>query len=123
MFKLLATGLFASFFSLFITAPAFADDNGIAYAIHTVRAESGKACMVGHFHHGRSSSPVANRGLALKTAINQWVEFTVLEYGSDWGHFKRGANRSVDCEKVSSNKWACKVKARPCRKGLSVAAR
>lgn len=123
MFKLLSSGIIATIFSLFISAPASANDTGIASILHTLRGEKGMVCMVGHFHHGKSPRPFASRAKAMKTAVRHWASFTAMEYGSDWASFGSAANRASECDKISKSKWACKVKARPCRRGLSVARR
>lgn len=123
MFKLLASGVIATFFSLFIIAPASANDTGIASVLHTLRGEKGLVCMVGHYHYGKSPRTYNSRTKAYKAAIHHWKTFTVAEYGSDWGQYGSAANRNSDCEKASRTSWTCKVKARPCRRGLSVALR
>ena len=123
MFKLLASGVIATILSFFAIAPAFANDTGIASALHTLRGERGQVCMVGHYHIGKSPRAYKSRSAAYKAAVHHWVSFTAAEYGSDWGSFARSANRTTDCEKESASTWACKVKSRPCRKGLSVARR
>jgi len=122
MSKFLASGLIAVFLSLFSVAPSYADNNGVASMIHSLRAERGLVCMVGHFHYGNGTAS-SKRAKAVKAAIRHWSSFTTLEYGSDWGYFGRSANRSTNCEKVSRNEWSCKVKGRPCRKGGSLAKR
>ncbi len=123
MYKALRFGVIATIFSLFISAPASASDTGIAYALHDVRAEKGKVCMVGHFHYGKTSRPFPSRDIAQKAAIRHWSTFTAAEYGSDWGSYGRAASRSANCEKVSRTNWTCKVKARACRSGRSTARR
>ena len=80
-------------------------------------------CMVGHFHHGKSPRAFANREIAYKAAVHHWVTFTAAEYGSDWSQYGLSANRAAECEKASRSTWTCRVKARPCRKGLNVARR
>ena len=123
MFKLLASGVIATIISLFSIAPAFANDTGIASMLHTLRGEKGKVCTSGHLHIGDSPRAFKSRDRAYKSAVRHWVTFTVAEYGSDWGSYRNAANRSADCEKASRTTWTCKVKARPCRRGLSVARR
>ena len=119
----LAISVLATISSTLITAPVSANDTGIATMLHTVRAERGKVCMVGHYHIGDSPRAYKSRARAHKTAIRHWITFTAAEYGTDWGNYSRAANRSTDCEKASRSSWTCKVKARPCRRGRSVARR
>jgi len=123
MYKSLALGALATLFSTFLSIPSYANDNGIANILHTVRAERGKVCMVGHFHIGDSPRAFSSRRKAHMAAIHHWVTFTVAEYGTDWGNYNRAANRTTDCEKASRSSWTCKIRARPCRRGHSVAAR
>ena len=123
MFKFLSSGVIATIFSLFIIAPAAANDTGIASILHSLRAEKAQVCMVGHYHTGNSPRPFNSRTAAYKAAVRHWVSFTAAEYGSDWGSFGRSVNKTSDCEKASRTTWTCKVKSRPCRKGLSVARR
>ena len=123
MFKVLSSGIIATIFSFFISAPSIAGDTGVASMLHTLRGEKAMVCMVGHYHFGKSPRAFGSRAKAYKAAINHWVTFTASEYGSDWGSYNRAASRSTDCEKASRTTWTCKVKARPCRRGLSVARR
>lgn len=122
MYKSLAISLPLIAVSLLIAAPVRAGDNGIAASIHTLRAEGGRVCQDGHFHVG--TSPLYdNKDKAIRAATRHWSEFTVLEYGTDWGRFETAADRTTDCSKEVGAQWVCKVKARPCRAGLSTAAR
>ncbi|MCF6197971.1 MAG: hypothetical protein L3J67_01000 [Hyphomicrobiaceae bacterium] len=128
MYKSIAKGVLtisvlATLSSTLITVPASANDTGIATMLHSVRAERGKVCMVGHYHIGDSPRAYKSRSKAHRAAIRHWVTFTAAEYGTDWGNYNRAANRSADCEKASSSTWICKIKARPCRRGRSVAAK
>ncbi len=123
MFKALRFGVIATIFSLFISAPASANDTGVAYALHDVRVEKGRVCMVGHYHFGKTARPFPNRNKAYKAAVRHWSTFTAAEYGSDWGSYARAANRSTNCEKVTRTTWTCKIKARACRSGRSTASR
>ncbi len=123
MIKLVASGVSATIFSLFIAAPALAGDTGVASLLHSMRGEKGKVCLSGHKHIGKSPRAFKSRDAAYKAAINHWVSFTAAEYGSDWGSYGRASSRSAECEKASRNTWNCKVSARPCRRGLSVAGR
>jgi len=128
MYKSIAKGLLyisvlATISSPFITTPSYANDTGIATMLHSMRAERGKVCMVGHYHIGDSPRAYRSRSQAHKTAIHHWVTFTAAEYGTDWSNYSRAANRSADCQKASRSTWTCKIKARPCRRGRSVARR
>jgi hypothetical protein len=121
MYKSLALSLPVAA-SLFFAGHAMAGDNGIAAVIHQLRAEGGKVCQDGHFHIG-TSPQLDNKDQALKLAIRNWSEFTIVEYGTDWGNFAAGGDRSTDCWQETSAQWICKVKARPCRAGQSTASR
>ncbi len=123
MFKLLAASSLAALACFSTFSPVLAKDNGIAYALHAVRAEKGRICMTGHFHHGKSQGAFASRKQALKSAVHHWTSFTALEYGSDWGSFKKASQQGIDCEKASRSTWTCAVKARPCRQGVNMARR
>lgn len=94
-------------------APAFADDTGLATSLHSVRKEKGRLCQVDHFHFG-SSAGLANKKIAMAHAIESWQSFTALEYGTDWGNFRKAGSQSAKCT-VSSGGWGCEVQARPCK--------
>jgi len=121
--NILVLGLAASLSSLLVATPSYANDTGIASVLHSLRAERGKICMVGHYHIGDSPHAFASRKAAYRAAIHHWIAFTAAEYGTDWASYGRAANRSADCEKASRTSWTCKVKARPCRSGHTLARR
>lgn len=97
-----------------LASPARADDTGFA-SIHDLALVGGKLCMSDHSHHG-SGDTAATKKAAEVSAIRSWADFTVLEYGSDWGNYSLAVGKSGSCEKVSGG-WRCEVDARPCRVG------
>jgi hypothetical protein len=102
---------------------AHAGDNGIAAMVHKLRAEGGKVCQDGHFHVGTSPA-LDNKDKALKYALDNWSQFTIVEYGTSWGNFQSAAERSTDCwQEGTGTQWTCKVRARPCRAGMSTASK
>lgn len=95
-------------------APLYAaSDTGLATALHAVRREGGRLCMVDHWHYG-SSGTERSKAAAQKAAIRSWQDFTDLEYGSVWARFSRAASRKVGCSPRGGG-WTCDVEARPCR--------
>jgi len=94
-------------------APAIADDTGLATALHDVRKEGGKLCMVDHYHSG-SSSGAKEKKAALAEAIKSWAEFTAWEYGTDWAKWTKAASKGMTCSQESSG-WGCSIEARPCK--------
>ena len=90
---------------------ALADDNGLA-SVHDLRRESGRLCQVGHYHSGGGSG--SSRKAAVADAIGSWSSFTAFEYGTDWAHFSKAANKSMSCSQSSSG-WECNLEGRPCK--------
>jgi hypothetical protein len=90
-----------------------ASDTGLATALHAVRREGGRLCMVDHWHYG-SSGTKSTKAAAQKAAIASWQDFTDLEYGSVWARFSRAASRKVGCSPTGGG-WTCDIEARPCR--------
>ena len=64
---------------------ASADDTGLA-SIHEWRHAGSKTCFVDHTHDGSGTG--ATKSAALAEAIRNWQDFTVLEYGTDWGYYR-----------------------------------
>jgi len=95
-----------------LVAPALGDETGWAEALHAVRRERGRICMVDHFHFGVGEA--AKKRLARKNAIADWRGFAAWEYGTDWGSFRRAASRAVRCKRASGL-WTCSARARPCK--------
>jgi hypothetical protein len=93
-------------------APAKADDTGMAGALHDLRREKGRVCIVDHWHYGNGSG--RNKKAAMADAVASWSSFTAMEYGSDWARFQRAASRSVSCS-PSSYGVSCSIDGRPCR--------
>jgi hypothetical protein len=99
---------------LTIAAPAtvFADDTGVA-SLHDMKYETGRrVCMTDHFHDG--SGVGKTRKEAEAVAKRSWIEFTVFEYGTDWGSFERAESPATECSEAG-DKWSCVTTARPCR--------
>jgi hypothetical protein len=112
-FKVVLGSVAAATVAMSIWASAtWADDTGVA-SIHALRREGGRICMVDHWHFG-SSGAQRSQGVAQRTAIRAWQEFTDFEYGSDWARFSRAAAKRVRCSRRSAG-WYCDVEARPCR--------
>ena len=93
-----------------LTAPAFADETGLA-AMHAWRKEKGKTCMVDHFHHGSGEGRTKSRARA--AAIRSWQEFTAFEYGTNWAYFRYAGSKSIGYTKTAGG-WRASVEARPC---------
>ncbi len=94
------------------TLPLKADETGLA-AMHAWRPESGKICMVDHYHSGSGTGP--SKAAARKAAITSWQEFTAFEYGLDWAYFSRAASRGIAYSRTSTG-WLADVEARPCKR-------
>ncbi len=93
-----------------VSVPVEADDTGLA-SIHTWRKVGKKTCFVDHYHDGQGTG--ISRAIAEKSAITNWVGFTALEYGSDWGSYGNAVNKTMTCRQT--NEWVCDVSAIPCR--------
>lgn len=112
--------LFAAFgaLTLYSTAqitPVQADETGLA-TLHQWKHEKGRRlCMRDHFHDGNGTGKT--RKIAEDAAKRSWMEFTVFEYGRDWGSYKRSASKTMDCRQstVSAKSWTCSTSARPCK--------
>ena len=94
--------------------PVYADDTGLAQALHELRREGSKLCQVGHFHTGTSAG-VPSKKAAMGQAIDSWQSFTALEYGTDWASYRLAGTKSAKCT-TSTSGWACEVEARPCKR-------
>jgi hypothetical protein len=93
---------------------ARADDTGLA-AIHDWRREGGRTCLSDHFHDGAGTGDT--RKAAEAKAIVSWIEFTVLEYGTDWGSYKIAGSKRMDCTEKGAKEWSCALSARACHAG------
>ncbi len=113
MSKILSVGLLSFLLGSFFSQYAVADDTGLAKTLHTFSVERGKTCQVGHFHTSKGEGET--KALALKDAQRTWMAFTSAEYGSDWGSFRRSANKIVRCVRDSGSD-KCTVVARPCKR-------
>lgn len=108
----LASALMAAVVAAGFTAPAVADDNGLA-VIHTFSREGGKLCFADHWHYASGSGPTKKAAQA--ETIRGWQDFTALEYGSDWARFSRAQNKVIRCSAGSGGAVDCNVEARPCK--------
>jgi hypothetical protein len=95
-------------------APVFADDTGVAGALHSYRRVGSKTCLDGHFHDG--SGMGASQKVAMADAIKNWSGFTAFEYGSDWSGYGNAVSKSATCDRGSSS-FTCQVSAIPCKGG------
>lgn len=91
--------------------PLMAGETGIA-SIHAWVRVGNKTCIANHWHFGNATA--ATKQQAEKTAINNWIVYTMYDYGSDWMHFRLGESKAVKCEKVVEG-WACQAEARACK--------
>jgi len=114
MRNLISLALILAGLSFYSAAPVMSDDSGLATALHSIKRERGRLCMDGHYHYG-SGSTARSKKVALRSAVNDWRSFTEWEYGSDWSHFNRAANRKPSCERAYGGGWKCSVEARPCK--------
>jgi hypothetical protein len=99
--------------AVMIAPAAWGQETGLS-DIHAQRFESGRVCMVDHFHYG-SSNGMPSRKAAEADAIASWVGFTAWEYGDPWGSYRLAASRAMKCEQ-SGGAWSCSMEARPCRR-------
>jgi hypothetical protein len=99
---------------------ARADETGLA-SIHDWRREGGRICMSDHFHDGAGNGET--RKAAEAKAIASWVDFTVLEYGTDWGRYQLSGSKKMDCKEQGAKEWSCSVTSRPCKAGGSMKVR
>ncbi len=109
--------LFGSVLLVAAAIAARADDTGLA-SIHDLRRESGRVCMSDHFHDGSGTGET--RKAAEAKAVASWIDFTVLEYGTDWGSYQLSASKKMDCKDLGAKEWSCAVTSRPCRGGGAV---
>lgn len=112
-FGVVASAIVSCGLAFTAAAPAHADDNGLAGAIHDLRKEGKKLCMDGHFHSGNSSG-AKDKKIAMAEAIKSWAGFTAFEYGTDWANWNKAANKSANCSQGASG-WGCSIEARPCK--------
>ena len=97
---------------LIATPVAFADDTGVATALHSTMRVGGKMCFTDHSHSGSGTG--ASRKIAEMQAINSWASFTAFEYGSDWSKLGKAVKKSMNCSGGGSN-WSCSLEATPCK--------
>ena len=97
---------------IFGILPVYADNTGFIN-MHQLHRYGNYLCTVSHEHTGNGTVQ-KNRKLAIRSAIRSWSDFTVWEYGSDWGKWRYARGKMVDCE---GRKGAiiCSVIARPCK--------
>lgn len=92
---------------------ASADDTGLA-SIHEWRHAGSKTCFVDHTHDGSGTG--ATKSAALAEAIRNWQDFTVLEYGTDWGYYRNSIAKSERCSSDTGT-VSCQVNSIPCKGG------
>lgn len=109
--RLILAALGAALLVFSVPFVGHADDTGLA-SIHTWRKIGKKTCFVDHYHDGNGTA--ATRDKAEASAIRNWVEFTALEYGSDWSSFGNAASKTMTCRQ-SMSEWICDLAAIPCR--------
>ncbi len=97
-----------------IGAPAFADDTGVAQALHGMKRVGSKTCLDDHFHDGSGTG--ASQKVAMADAVKNWQGFTAFEYGSDWGAYGNAVAKSASCDRGMSS-FTCQVSAIPCKVG------
>lgn len=90
---------------------ASANETGLA-GMHAWRKVGKKTCFVDHYHDGAGQG--ISRQKAEAEAIANWASFTALEYGSSWGSWSLAVNKSVKCDRITSE-HKCNVSAIPCR--------
>jgi hypothetical protein len=92
---------------------AAADDTGLAGALHDLRREGRKVCIVEHWHYGSGTG--ATKKAALADATGSWQSFTAMEYGTDWARFQKANSRNVSCSNTGGGGVSCSIEGRPCR--------
>ena len=92
--------------------PLFAGETGIA-AIHAWHQVRNKTCIKSHWHYG-SATGRATRQAAEAEAINVWVNFTAVDYGTDWMSYKLAEDKASKCERTGEA-WGCIVEGRACK--------
>lgn len=91
-----------------------AQETGL-HKLHQVAPMGGKTCMTSHEHYGESPAS-GTKGVAMKLAINKWVQFTADEYGKSWGSYAAAVGKKEACTGAAPN-IVCSVTARPCKVG------
>jgi hypothetical protein len=77
--------------------------------------------MSDHFHDGAGSGD--SKKAAEAKAIASWADFTIFEYGTDWGSYALAGSKKMDCSETGAKSWSCSVTARACKKAGRVAAK
>lgn len=111
MRRILAISALAVSVSTLISFSAAADESGMA-TMHDWRRESGRTCMVGHYHYGSGAGVTKQKAIAAAAA--SWQDFTAFEYGGNWASFKRSASKQITTNQTSTG-WTADVSSRPCR--------
>jgi len=92
--------------------PTYADETGFIN-LHQLRRYGNYLCTATHEHTGNGTVQ-KNRKLAIRSAVRSWSDFTVWEYGSDWGKWKYARDKGVMCN-GNRGSITCSVVARPCK--------
>ena len=104
---------FAVVTAVAVTAPAVADETGLAGALHTLKKQGKFLCMEDHFHY-MTGNTVADKKKAIASAIDNWQSFTAAEYGTDWAYFRKAGSKKITCNPGASG-FSCSVEGRPCK--------
>lgn len=112
--RITVSSLLAATALIALAAATHAQELGLA-DIHDQRVEGGRVCMTDHFHYGVSNGQ-PTRKAAEAAALQSWVDFTALEYGSAWASTRIAGSRGMRCAQSGST-WKCDFQARPCRLG------
>ncbi len=96
--------------ALLVAVPAAvnAQDTGS----HSLRRESGRQCIVGHYHGGAGEG--GTKGVAMVMAIKTFVDTTEAEYGAAWAKWAKAADKDIKYTKTG-DVWSVAIKGRPCR--------
>ena len=91
--------------------PVSADETGLA-GIHEMRREGNRLCFSDHFHYGSASG--ATKKAAIAKAVDNWQQFTALEYGTSWGSWGKAGSKKIGCSGAGAN-WSCQIEGRACK--------
>lgn len=91
---------------------ALANDTGFAAGTHDLRRESGRLCIVDHYHGGKAAA--GTKSVAETYALKIWYTTTADEYGTDWANWGKSASKSVTFDKTGDG-WSAAAMSRPCK--------
>lgn len=104
----------AAVVSVLVAPAASAQETGL-HKLHKIAPMGGKMCMTEHEHYGESPAS-STKNVAMKLAVNKWIQFTADEYGKAWGSYALAVGKKEKCAGSAPN-IVCSVTARPCRSG------